>query len=268
MPAAARHTFVLYAHEEFSTLRMGGAHVRIVPGTPGTALGTARRFRRPSSAIRLSVFFAPGYTAPLTLAIPTVVLVHDISFVAHPEWFRWREGCAAGSLRAGRAAVRTRPHRVGDRHGGKSFRISGSRRPRFAAFTPESFALKRDVAPQPRAARPVCRLGFQSASPSRLDSGVQADRQEPRRTHGWRSSATTARIPMRTSPRSPLPKGCTSVVDSSVHIRSRLADLYGRARAFALLSEYEGFGHPPLEALRSGVPAVLARHRRCAGSLR
>ena len=36
-----------------------------------------------------------------------------------------------------------------------------------------------------------------------------------------------------------------------------LADLYGRARAFAFLSEYEGFGHPPLEALRSGVPPVL-----------
>ena len=38
---------------------------------------------------------------------------------------------------------------------------------------------------------------------------------------------------------------------------AELAELYGRARAFALLSEYEGFGHPPLEALGSGVPPVL-----------
>jgi glycosyltransferase involved in cell wall biosynthesis len=37
----------------------------------------------------------------------------------------------------------------------------------------------------------------------------------------------------------------------------RLAELYSRARAFALLSEYEGFGHPPLEALGSHVPSVL-----------
>jgi glycosyltransferase involved in cell wall biosynthesis len=40
-------------------------------------------------------------------------------------------------------------------------------------------------------------------------------------------------------------------------VDAELSDLYGRARAFALLSEYEGFGHPPLEALGSGVPSVL-----------
>ncbi len=40
----------------------------------------------------LDVFFAPGYTAPLRRAEPTVVAIHDISFVAHPEWFRFREG--------------------------------------------------------------------------------------------------------------------------------------------------------------------------------
>jgi alpha-1,3-rhamnosyl/mannosyltransferase len=54
----------------------------------------------------------------------------------------------------------------------------------------------------------------------------------------------------------------TEGISSSVSIRPYVADavlaeLYGRARAFALLSEYEGFGHPPLEALCSGVPSVL-----------
>jgi glycosyltransferase involved in cell wall biosynthesis len=38
---------------------------------------------------------------------------------------------------------------------------------------------------------------------------------------------------------------------------AELASLYGRARAFAFLSEYEGFGHPPLEALSAGIPSVL-----------
>ena len=37
----------------------------------------------------------------------------------------------------------------------------------------------------------------------------------------------------------------------------QLAALYGRARAFVFLSEYEGFGLTPLEALRVGIPIVV-----------
>jgi glycosyltransferase involved in cell wall biosynthesis len=36
-----------------------------------------------------------------------------------------------------------------------------------------------------------------------------------------------------------------------------LAGLYRRARVFVFLSEYEGFGLTPLEALAAGVPVVL-----------
>jgi alpha-1,3-rhamnosyl/mannosyltransferase len=36
-----------------------------------------------------------------------------------------------------------------------------------------------------------------------------------------------------------------------------LGKLYGRARAFAFLSEYEGLGLTPLEALAAGVPPLL-----------
>ena len=78
----------------------------------------------------------------------------------------------------------------------------------------------------------------------------------------------------RTHPHEDLPAiAATAGIASQVSIRpyvhdAELAELYGRARAFALLSEYEGFGHPPLEALGSGVPSVLARHRRRARSVR
>jgi alpha-1,3-rhamnosyl/mannosyltransferase len=47
-----------------------------------------------------------------------------------------------------------------------------------------------------------------------------------------------------------------------IHLRSyvdeaTLAGLYARASVFAFLSEYEGFGLTPLEALAAGVPPVM-----------
>src|SRR5262249_8948091 len=38
---------------------------------------------------------------------------------------------------------------------------------------------------------------------------------------------------------------------------AQLASLYANARAFAFLSEYEGLGLTPLEALAAGVPPVV-----------
>jgi glycosyltransferase involved in cell wall biosynthesis len=51
-------------------------------------------------------------------------------------------------------------------------------------------------------------------------------------------------------------------VADRVNIRSyvpdaTLADLYARAAVFAFLSEYEGFGLTPLEALANGVPPLV-----------
>src|SRR5262249_45308920 len=34
----------------------------------------------------------PAYSMPLRSKVPAVVVIHDLSFVAHPEWFRLREG--------------------------------------------------------------------------------------------------------------------------------------------------------------------------------
>ena len=50
----------------------------------------------------------------------------------------------------------------------------------------------------------------------------------------------------------------------------QLAELYSRARGFAFLSDYEGLGMTPLEALAAGVPSVLydtdIAHESCGGA--
>ena len=60
--------------------------VRTVAGGSGTMweqvrLPAALRHDRPD------VLLAPAYTAPIATTVPTVLTVHDLSFVAHPEWF-------------------------------------------------------------------------------------------------------------------------------------------------------------------------------------
>jgi hypothetical protein len=89
---AARHTFILYAPQPLTAVGAAlpaNATLRIVPGAGGTKweqLSLARAARQD----QLDAFFAPGYSAPLPVKIPTVLLVHDISFISHPEWFRDR----------------------------------------------------------------------------------------------------------------------------------------------------------------------------------
>src|SRR6478736_1259882 len=89
---AAAHRFSIYSPNG----RLGlppdfPGEVVTVPGDGGTRweqgqLARALRKDRPD------VLFAPGYTAPVVHGVPTVLVIHDVSFLAHPEWFGRREG--------------------------------------------------------------------------------------------------------------------------------------------------------------------------------
>jgi hypothetical protein len=88
---AQRHTFLLYAHQVPNIELPANMSVRVVPGAGGT-LWEQTSLAQAANRDQLNVFFAPAYTAPLRLTAPSVLLVHDLSFVVHPEWFRLREG--------------------------------------------------------------------------------------------------------------------------------------------------------------------------------
>ena len=55
-------------------------------------VGTTRAPKSSKTAIAWTCSSRPATRRRLLLNTPTVVLVHDISFAAHPEWFRWKEG--------------------------------------------------------------------------------------------------------------------------------------------------------------------------------
>src|SRR5216684_6256737 len=86
------HEFVLYAAGAIALpLDARRFATRLIPGSGGTWWEQIQ-MPRAAAADHLDAWFAPGYTAPLRPALPLVVAIHDLSFVAHPEWFRFREG--------------------------------------------------------------------------------------------------------------------------------------------------------------------------------
>jgi alpha-1,3-rhamnosyl/mannosyltransferase len=265
--APASHTFVLYGTAPLPAAvadRIRGLHpvMRVLPGSGGTAW---EQWTLPRAARHdaLDVLFAPAYTAPLRQRCPVVLTIHDLSYFAHPEWFGWREGLRRRLLTR-RAANRAR-----------------------AVLTDTQFS-KDEI--QTRLGLPAGRitvipLGAGLPSGLGASSATAAPAREPvvlyvgsvlnrRRVPDliMAFGLVAERIPdarleiigeNRTFPHQDLDAlARASPAGDRIRIRSYVAEAdlagaFSRASAFAFLSEYEGFGLPPLEALAAGVPPVL-----------
>jgi glycosyltransferase involved in cell wall biosynthesis len=252
---AQERQFLLYTPEPL-TLAFDRAENRVVGGGRGTiweqtALSGAVRRDRPD------VFFAPAYTAPLRLLMPLAVAIHDVSFSRHPEWFSWREGTRrrwitrsaarrAGVILTGSAfssrEIQDLYHVPANRIAlvpyGVSRPPSGTpaRRERLVLYTGSIFNRRR---------LPDLIAAFALAVKSVPDAQlviVGSNRTLPRQ-----DLAAVA-----------LAHGVSDRVRLSDYVpEAELGALYARASAFAFLSEYEGFGLTPLEAMTAGVPVVV-----------
>jgi glycosyltransferase involved in cell wall biosynthesis len=253
---SARHRFILYSHQQL-TPPIPGAEVRVVPGA-GRTLWEQTSLSRAAHRDRLDVFFAPGYTAPLRLSIPSVVLVHDVSFVAHPEWYRRKEGLRRRLFTrwaSERAHVVLTVSENARREILKYFNLPPLR---VRCIYPGVIALKRPEGDGTR--KPVVLFAGSIFNRRHLPDLIRAFKPiagahpdarleivGDNRTYPYEDLGEIVRL-----------EGLEpQVVLHPYADDRRLGELYSRARAFALLSEYEGFGHPPLEALGSHVPSVL-----------
>jgi glycosyltransferase involved in cell wall biosynthesis len=208
----------------------------------------------------LDVFFAPGYTAPLRLSVPLVLTVHDVSFAAHPEWFGWREGTRRRTLTRLSARKARTILTVSDfskaeivAHLGAA---AGNVRRVYNGFTPPA-----DVVPGGLPARELLVLYAGTIMNRRH---VPALVRAFRRVAGHHPDASLALVgENRTHPHEDVAAvvreaglGGRAIVHDYAD-DGLLANLYRRARVFVFLSEYEGFGLTPIEALSAGVPPVL-----------
>jgi glycosyltransferase involved in cell wall biosynthesis len=259
-PDAAARRFILFAPAPLSLSLPGASvEVRVLPAAHGgtwweqTALRSAVR-REP-----LDVFFAPAYTAPLGLNVPLALTIHDVSFLAHPEWFRPRE-------RARRAFVTRRSARGA----AVVFTDSQFSRDEIVRLVPLDPArvevIAPGISPRHRATAPA-----KARDPLVLFVGSVFNRRRlPQLIAGFARLAAdlpAAKLVIVGSNRTWPHQDLESIardhgVSERVDVRSYIADdelarLYARASAFVFLSEYEGFGLTPLEALAAGVPIFV-----------
>ena len=263
---AGRHEFVLYGPSPLpaavtARIERLRARVRVVPGSGGTLW---EQLSLPAAAARdgLDVFFAPAYTAPLRLACPVVLTIHDLSFFARPEWFGAREGLRrrlVTRLAAARAAIVLTDTRFSQSEIQSHLGLPAQRVQVVALGTgvPACFT---GSATRDDRREPLVLFVGSVFNRRRVPDLIAAFRIVLDRVPGARLEIVGEN---RTYPHQDIEALCrASGAGDGIRVRSyvadpELAEAYRRASAFAFLSEYEGFGLPPLEALACGIPPVL-----------
>jgi glycosyltransferase involved in cell wall biosynthesis len=258
-PDAKQRRFVLFSPEPLTLVFPADTTDVHVVGSGRGTLWEQTHLRRAVRREPIDVFFAPAYTAPLGTPTPLAVTIHDVSFVAHPEWFRARERFRRRWLtrRAARtAAVVLTVSAFSKTEIERHLRVNPSRiqvipngiTPRFTAGSTRG-----------------------DREPLVLFVGSIFNRRHVPDLIAAFARATTdlpqARLAIVGDDRSWPPQNLAEVAAAhGVATRTEivnyisdtaLADFYARAAVFGFLSEYEGFGLTPLEALSAGVPPVV-----------
>jgi len=243
MPEAAEHEFVQLAPKS------GG-------GTLWEQLTLPRLVRKAVA----DVLFCPGYSGPVRPPVPMVVAIHDVSFASHPEWFHWKEGLRRRTLTRMAAQRAARVLTISEFSKGEIVQHLG--------VTPDKVEV---VYPGVTALAPVARKSLRPPDPVVLFVGSVFNRRHvPELIDGFaRVARRMPRVRLeivgdnRTMPRIDLGVlARKSGVLERIGIQSYVSEddlwqLHRHARVFAFLSDYEGFGMTPIEALASGIPIVV-----------
>jgi len=251
------HEFVLYAPEPVAiALDSRRFRTREVAGTPGT-WWEQMQLPEAVASDQLDVFFAPAYTAPLRVKVPIVAAIYDVSYVAHPEWFRLREGIRRRWLTQRTAEKAQAVITLSEFSRGEIINHLSVPEQRVHAIVPgiDHPAVKPSAYGEARVLyagslfnrRHVPDLVRAIATLRRTRPDLSLDIAGDDRTFPHEDlEATIANLGL------------------DGHVRwhryatnDQLLELFSRARAFAFLSEYEGLGMTPLEALAAGVPPVV-----------
>ena len=237
----------------------------------------------------VDLVFSPGYSLPGAVSRPSIVTIHDLSFEALPHDFSFRERWRRRFLarRAARSATRVltdtgrTASELHERYGVPEGRIAVAPlgvSPRFGQQAGRSASL--GSGPKEKLARlgvrrpyllilgsilPRRRLDLVLAGLTRLLPGTPSTGEEARADDPGVGELQLVIAGVNQLPRSEdldgliRASGCADRVIRLGYVDDReLPALYAGAMGTIYLSEYEGYGLPPLESLATGVPALVA----------
>jgi len=245
--------------------------VRKRPLGDGCARGLSWQERLVPPAARedgLDVFFSPAYSCPLSLGIPRVTAVHDLSFYAHPQDFAFTDALRRRVL-VGLSVRASRLIPVCSDFTRRELRRLFPDLADRAVHVP--LGPDDDLPPPPPRDEARARLGLRG--PYVITVGAVLNRRCAPELLRAVARLTSHRPTLvldivgenRTHPRIDLP-AMLRKLGLQAHVRlsgfvdeEALADRYAAADVAVFLSEYEGFGLPALEAASRGVPLVVGR---------
>jgi glycosyltransferase involved in cell wall biosynthesis len=256
---ARRHEFVLYTPTALDDpLDRHQFLTRVVGGSGRTWW---EQVSLPAATRRdaLDVLFAPGYTAPIATPIPITATIHDVSFLSHPEWFGTKEGLRRRWLT-----------RASARQAREVITVSEFSRREILDWLPidpkrlhvvfSGISAPADRAPSMNQTPTVLYVGSifnRRHVPELIRAFAALVREHP-------EAALEIIGDNRSYPRQDLDSAIARErLNGQIRWRQYVDEpslrvAYGSSRAFAFLSEYEGFGLTPLEAMAAGVPPLLA----------
>jgi glycosyltransferase involved in cell wall biosynthesis len=254
-----RHRISLFAPADLAPSRPvadGRVRTIVLPATRAGTWWEQVTLPRAVKRARVDVLLSPGYTRPLRLGCASVVVIHDLSFFAHPEWFRPRERLRrqwitrAGARRAQSVVT------ISEFSAGEIVRWLGIPRARITLALPGAPRVARGMPTRPPVVLFVGSIFTRRRIPDLLRAFaiVQRTLQDARlvlvgdnRTYPFVDiGSLIAQLDL------------SDVVEWRRYAsEAELETWYDRARVFAFLSDYEGFAMTPLEAIAHGVTPVL-----------
>lgn len=213
---------------------------------------------RLAASARVDVLLSPAYTAPLRLRCPSVVIIHDVSFFAQRDGFRWREGLRRRLVTRASASRAAAVVTVSDFSADDIARYLGVPRSDIV-LAPQGAPPWQGGPPAPERQPLVLSVGTlfnRRHLPELLQSVARVRARVPDvQLVVIGGNQTTPRLDPVALARS---LGLADAFTWRTYVSDAELDrLYASARVFAFLSDYEGFAMTPMEAAARGVPSVM-----------